>query len=149
MFYKKINLVFGILFLTLFSATLNAAQVYSLKVSVKNLRNSKGVVQFTLYNKKGTLPDEHFKKYYKKIVVKIHNKSAQAIFTNLPKGRYAVNVLHDENANGKIDMGFFLPKEGIGFSNYKSIGLTNKPNFSKASFELNKNMSKTIKIIYF
>jgi uncharacterized protein (DUF2141 family) len=29
-----------------------------------------------------------------------------------------------------------LPKEGIGFSNYSSIGLTNRPNFKKASFDL-------------
>jgi uncharacterized protein (DUF2141 family) len=31
-------------------------------------------------------------------------------------------LLHDENKNGKIDKGFILPKEGIGFSNFQSIG---------------------------
>lgn len=49
--------------------------------------------------------------------------------------RYAVNILHDENANGKIDKGFILPKEGIGFSNYSSVGPMNRPNFSKALLE--------------
>ena len=58
------------------------------------------------------------------------------------KGNYAVNILHDENNNGKIDKGLILPKEGIGFSNYSSIGLTNRPNFKKANFELAQ--SKTI-----
>ncbi len=147
-FYTK-SLIVCFLFLMGLSSFANAEQTYSLKVLVKNLRNSKGCVQFTLYNKKGSIPDEYFKKYYKKIVVKINDRSAHAVFINLPKGRYAVNVLHDENKNGKMDKGFFLPTEGIGFSNYHSIGLTNKPNFEKASFELNKDMSKTIQIIYF
>ena len=40
-------------------------------------------------------------------------------------------------------------KEGVGFSNYESIGMRNRPKFSKASFELNANISKSISIIYF
>ena len=39
----------------------------SLTVSVSDLKNSKGVVQFSLYNKDGSIPDEHYKKYYKQI----------------------------------------------------------------------------------
>jgi uncharacterized protein (DUF2141 family) len=56
--------------------------------------------------------------------------------------------LHDENSNGKIDKGLILPKEGIGFSNYSSIGLTNRPNFKKASFELTQNKTIKVKVIY-
>ena len=41
-----------------------------------------------------------------------------------------------------------LPTEGIGFSNYQSIGIRNRPKFSKASFEIYSNTTKTIKIIY-
>jgi uncharacterized protein (DUF2141 family) len=32
--------------------------------------------------------------------------------------KYAINILHDEDNNGKIKKGFVLPKEGMGFSNY-------------------------------
>ncbi|MDI1353782.1 MAG: DUF2141 domain-containing protein [bacterium] len=74
--------------------------------------------------------------------------TSKVTFSNLPQGRYAVNILHDENENGEIDKGFILPIEGIGFSNYNSIGLTNRPNFSKASFDLNCNKKLAIKIIY-
>ena len=70
------------------------------------------------------------------------------IFNNIPKGNYAVFILHDENKNGKIDKKFILPIEGIGFSNYQNINLTNRPSFSKASFKIDKNLSKDIKIIY-
>lgn len=61
-------------------------------------------------------------------------------FNDLPKGRYAIIVLRDENQNGKIDKGFVLPIEDIGLSNYESIGLSNGPNFSKTSFELDSDV---------
>ena len=120
----------------------------SLTVEIENLRNSKGVVQIALYNKDGSIPDEHFKNYFKMEKVNIINGKAEGTFSHLPKGNYAVNILHDENNNGKIDKGFILPKEGIGFSNFTSIGLTNRPNFKKASFEFNQNKSIKVKMIY-
>ncbi len=126
----------------------NNEETYSLTIIVKDLRNSTGVVQFALYNKKGSVPDEKYQKYYKKSTVFINDNSATITFNNLPKAKYAINILHDENENGKIDKRFFLPKEGIGFSNYKSIGLRNRPKFSKASFNLDDNMTKIVTVIY-
>lgn len=70
-------------------------------------------------------------------------------FKDLPAGKYEVNILHDGDNNGKIKKGFILPKEGIGFSNYQSIGIGNKPNFKKAAIELNKGKSIAVKLIYF
>lgn len=137
-----------ILFLTLSSFNNQKAETYSLKVEVKGLQNSKGVVQFALYNKDGSIPDENFEKYYKIGKTTIKGNAAQFVFKNLPKGTYAVNILHDENENGKIDKGFVLPIEGIGFSNFTKIGLGNKPNFKKASFEVNVDKRLIINIIY-
>ncbi len=139
-------LVFGI---ALSSFSGDQAQGNVLVVKVANLRNSKGNVQFALYNRDGSIPDEHYKKYYRIEKANIVDGKSEVIFKNLPKGRYAVNVLHDENGNGKIDKGLLLPKEGIGFSNYQSIGIANKPNFSKASFELNDDREMTVKVVYF
>jgi uncharacterized protein (DUF2141 family) len=78
----------------------------------------------------------------------IINGSSTITFKNIPSGKYAVNILHDENKNGKIDKGFILPIEGIGFSNFTKIGLGNKPNFKKASFEVKENKTITVKVIY-
>lgn len=125
------------------------AKTYSLTVEVNQLRNPTGVVQFTLYNKDGSIPDEHYKKYYKLLKGKIENGSSTVTFNQLPAGKYAVNVLHDENMDGKIDKGWVLPIEGIGFSNFNKIGLGNKPCFSKACFELESNKSITVKLVYF
>ena len=137
---------FSALILTLISPDNN--EKYDLTVKVNQLRNTKGIVQFALYNKDGTIPDEHYERYYKLGKSKIINGKATYTFTNLPKGRYAVNILHDENKNGKIDKGFIMPVEGIGFSNYQSIGLTNRPKFSRASFELKENQKINVRVIY-
>lgn len=122
---------------------------YQLTVTVNNLRNNTGFLQFALYNKDGSIPDENYTKYYKIQTTEIKNNTATVVFNDLPAATYAVNILHDENKNRKIDKGFVLPKEGVGFSNYQSIGLTNRPKFSKASFQLTSNKSITVKVIYF
>lgn len=132
----------------LLSFTAKEQNTFTLTVEIENLRNSKGEVQFALYNTDGSIPDEHYKNYFKIDKSRIENGKAEITFSNLSKGIYAINILHDENKNGKIDKGFILPKEGIGFSNYSSIGLTNRPNFKKASFELNQNKTIKVKVIY-
>ncbi len=144
---KKIIIL--IVVFTAFSFCLIENETYSLTVNVSELRNSEGLVQFTLYNKDGSIPDEKFKNYYLQKTAIISNNSATVTFDNIPVGWYAVNILHDENENRKIDKGFVMPKEGIGFSNYSSIGLTNRPKFEKAKFELISDLSKEVIIIYF
>lgn len=138
----------SITILIIFSFNIQKGETYSLTIEVKELQNSKGVVQFALYNKDGTIPDEDYKKCCKILKGKIQNGMAKVTFAGLTPGKYAVNILHDENENGEIDKGFILPIEGIGFSNYKSVGLTNRPNFSKASFELKENKTINVKVIY-
>lgn len=147
--FQSLLLITVILLTTSFQSQSKEA-TYSLTVTVEGLRNSKGVVQFALYNSDGTIPDEKFENYYQIKTSEINKDCAVISFSELPQGRYAINILHDENENGKIDKKFLLPlpKEGIGFSNYEFIGLNNRPNFSKASFLLNKNSTKEIKVIY-
>jgi uncharacterized protein (DUF2141 family) len=139
-----------IVVLSVLGTFVNAAeqQTYTLIIKVNGLRNSTGVVQFAIYNKDGTIPDKNYTKYFKKKIAKITECSASVTFKNLPKDNYAINILHDENRNGKIDKKFIKPIEGVGFSNYTSIGLTNRPNFQKASFDLKSDMIQKVKIIY-
>lgn len=123
---------------------------HTLTVTIENLKNTNGTLIFSLYNSEGSLPDEKFKRYYKKKNVTIDDKIVKMTFYDLSKGHYAVTVLHDENNNGKIDKKFMLPlpKEGVGFSNYDDFGLSNKPNFKDASFNLNSDKTITVKVIY-
>jgi len=119
-----------------------------LKIDIYNLRNSKGQIVVLVYNKDGTIPDKSFSKYYRKKIVKIDDKTAYVEFDNLPAGKYAVNFFHDENANGKLDKGFFIPKEGFGLSRFESVNLFNRPNFKKASIIVQQDTLIRIKTIY-
>jgi len=143
-----ITLLLAQLFLFSFTNKTESSTHHSLTVKVSGLRNSKGHVQFAIYNKDGSIPDEKYKSYYKKMNGRILNKSASVTFYNLPKGTYAINILHDENKNGVIEKGWIFPVEGIGFSNFKDIGFSNRPSFKKASFYLGQNITKTVKVVY-
>jgi len=123
-------------------------KTFSLTVKVNSLRNSKGSVLFALYNNKESFRDEKFRKSYRLTKGSISIDSSMVIFDNLPAGKYVISILHDEDSNSKITKGIFLPKEGIGFSNYQSIGLANRPTFKNASFDLQSNLTINIKIIY-
>ena len=121
----------------------------TLTVGVSDLRNSKGNVVFALYNRVDAFPDEQYKKYYKILRGKIANYSSVVIFKDLPSGEYSVTILHDENNDGKIKKKFIKPVEGIGFSNFQSIGFSNRPTFEKASFNLRKSTTISVTILYF
>jgi uncharacterized protein (DUF2141 family) len=142
--YKKLLYIFILL-----STQIDADNLYRLKVEVNNLRNSDGVVIFSLYNRDKTVPDERLKNFYKQKVVKIVNNYATTTFNDLHSANYSVGIIHDENENHKIDKGFILPLEGVGYSNINSISPLNKPNFKNSSFYLNENREESIKVIYF
>jgi outer membrane protein len=55
--------------------------------------------------------------------------------SDIPQGRYALVVFHDENSNDQLDSNFIgIPREPIGFSNaYRPKG---PPSFTRATFQL-------------
>ena len=57
------------------------------------------------------------------------------VFADLPPGKYAVMVIHDENENGKLDSNFLgIPSEGYGFSQNPRV--MRRATFQEALFEL-------------
>jgi uncharacterized protein (DUF2141 family) len=146
---KAIMILQSFLVIVLLSSFNNQKEeTCTLTIEVKELRNSTGTVLFALYNREDAFPDEHYKKYFRKLTGEIVNGVSSVTFKNLPKGKYAVNILHDENNDGKIKKGLIMPREGIGFSNYKSIGFSNRPTFSKASFNVQSDKKIKVNIIY-
>ncbi|HEY5500210.1 MAG TPA: DUF2141 domain-containing protein [Bacteroidales bacterium] len=147
---KKIIIILKSLLVIVLLSSFNnqKEETCTLTIEVKDLRNSNGSVLFALYNREDAFPDEHYKKYFKKLTGKIVNGASSVTFKNLPAGKYAVNILHDENNDGKIKKGLILPKEGIGFSNYQTIGFSNRPTFVKASFNVQSDKKIKVNIIY-
>jgi uncharacterized protein (DUF2141 family) len=150
LFKKRWLLFIGITLIIIFSAFNKQSEdpCFALTIEVNGLRNDDGVVVFALYNRDDAFPDEHYEKYYRKLQGKIIEGSSEVSFADLPEGKYAVNILHDEDNDGKIKKGIILPKEGVGFSNYTSIGITNRPKFSKASFNFSSDKTISVHIIY-
>jgi uncharacterized protein (DUF2141 family) len=62
-------------------------------------------------------------------------EAGQLHFRDLPSGTYAVAVVHDENANGRLDTFAKIPREGYGFSRNAPVRF-GPPEFGEASFRL-------------
>ncbi len=118
-----------------------------LDVKVTGLRSSKGSLLIGLYKDPASFSDRT--PYLSKKIAKTHLKDGVMNFNLiLPAGTYGVTLLDDENGNGKCDYGFFLPKEGFGFSDYYHRGLSS-PKFDDFDFQLSKDkQSVLVKVKY-
>lgn len=119
--------------LLLFSSMLIAND---LTVTITEVQGDRGDILIGLYNTN----DESFadvSKCYKSARLSINDTNLTTTFKVLPKGVYAVAVIHDANQNAKVDKNFFgVPTEGYGFSNnlrFMFRGAT----FKESQFELN------------
>jgi len=61
------------------------------------------------------------------------SKPVQLDFGDVPAGTYAIAIIHDENANGKLDKRLMIPREGFGFSQDAPVRF-GPPSFRQASF---------------
>lgn len=130
----------------LFASTCAAAQVHAadLSVTVKGTRSAQGLVLAALYDGAETFlqPGKHAAVQ----MVPAHAQGATVVFRNLPAGRYALTVFHDENANGKLDFNMTgSPLEALGFSN-DAFGTAAAPTFDKAVIDLKADAVITIQL---
>lgn len=120
----------------------------TIKVQVKEFRNTEGHLLVSLFNSKEYFPDDA-KKAFKTKKVKVSKKSHEVVFEDVPYGEYAVIFLHDENDNEDMDTNFVgAPKEGYGTSN-DAVNTFSAPKYEEAKFTLNsstKNLS--LKVFY-
>jgi uncharacterized protein (DUF2141 family) len=75
--------------------------------------------------------------------------SQQAVFAQLPPGRYAVIVVHDENDDGRLDANALgVPTEGYGFSK-DARGFLSAPSFDAAAITIgDADMTISLSLIY-
>ncbi|MGE5169703.1 MAG: DUF2141 domain-containing protein [Rudaea sp.] len=104
-------------------------------VTILNIRNSTGTVACALFESSVGFPAAFLRSATNVMVIKIRKTQARCDFEDIPPGRYAIAVIHDENMNGKLDTNpFGIPTEGYGFSN--DAGASRRvPSFSAASFQ--------------
>ncbi len=67
-------------------------------------------------------------------IVKVTSNPQTLTFTDVPPGTYAIGVVQDVNANGKLDTKMFgIPAEPVGVSN-NAKGRFGPPKFDDAKF---------------
>jgi uncharacterized protein (DUF2141 family) len=121
---------------------------FALSVRVTGLENDTGRVAVALFASADAFPEQ--KRALRGQLTRIQKGRASVTFPDLPPGRYAVAVLHDENENSKMDFNFLgMPLEGYGFSNDASAPF-GPPSFDDAAFRLGARPSfVTVKVRYF
>jgi uncharacterized protein (DUF2141 family) len=115
-------------------------------VHVTGFRNDRGHARIGLFNHEDGFPKDS-SKALTGARVSIESGRATAVFPNLPYGRYAVIVHHDENDNYKMDRNWLgKPTEDYGASNNPPPRL-GPPLWKDAVFELNSDsVAVTIKL---
>ena len=123
-------------------------ETYSITVTVTNIRNHKGVIRFKFYDDTTPFPD---KNGFLKVVIpksEISGNSFTRTFFGFESRNMAIALLDDENDNVKLDMGWFLPKEGHAFSDYYHAALR-RPVYDDFDFVLTSNKLVTMKMKYY
>jgi len=102
-------------------------------VTVKN-PEGRGNVLVYLYDENSA--EDFPKKPWKTIVVPVTGNEMEVVFENIPYGTYAVTVVDDANANGKLDFYFFGPPREKVLASLYAKGRFGPPDFEDAAFRV-------------
>lgn len=105
----------------------------TLEVDLEGMRNHNGVIRACLTQQRRGFPDCSADP--RAIRRSFPASDARLIFTGFTPGAYALTLFHDENANGKLDTLFGIPREGFGFSRNPVVRF-GAPRYEKVSMEL-------------
>jgi uncharacterized protein (DUF2141 family) len=141
MYFMKSLLIF--IFLILFVPPQDGH--YHLSVKVTGLKPPKGDLYISLHNR-----PEYFQiadSAFMKTRITVNAETESVLFDGLHEGTYAIAIYHDENLNGILDVNELgIPKEGYAFSTKTKVA--GRVKFEQAAFEVNKNDTIEVKMIY-
>lgn len=123
-------------------------KTYAITISVKNIRNHKGVIRFKFYNDSTGFP--HDTGFLKEVITKdaMAGDSIRITYYGFKSQHMAIALLDDENNNVKLDFGWFFPKEGHAFSDYYHVSLR-RPVYDDFSFTLTGDRHVVMKMRYY
>ena len=108
------------------------AHAGELTVQITDIRATQGTIMVSVAHTEAAWNNQEKPVAAKKVVP---TGKELVLKFELPAGSYAVQVMHDENDNGKLDSNFMgIPIEGYGFSNNPQV--MRRANFSEARFEI-------------
>lgn len=118
---------------------------HQLIVTIKNIKSLKGDLYLSVHQSAEFfyIPDSALMKRK----LQVGSETETIVLENVPEGRLAIAVYHDENLNGVMDANEIgIPFEGYGFSTNPRVH--GRPKFEQAAFNFNKNDSLVIRMIY-
>ena len=141
----------GLILVTLSTVPALSAE---LRLTIKGVRSDSGEILVALYDnadgfrraianaaKRGLMPDSG------RLIgtaIRAQGGTQSTVFTQLPPGRYAMIVIHDENDDGRLD----TQTEGYGFGN-DARGFLSAPSFDAAAITVgNGDVSTSITLVY-
>ena len=108
------------------------ARAGELTVTISDIRSDKGQIMVSVVNSEAAWNNQA-----KPVAARMLPASGKEVVLklDLPAGSYAVQVMHDENDNGKLDANFMgIPTEGYGFSNNPNV--MRRAQFEEARFDI-------------
>ncbi len=94
-----------------------SAQTGELRVEVVGIKHGEGQIGVSVFSAAEGFPGKHEKALYNTVVPSAEG-TVTVTFPDVPAGRYAISVMHDENGNTSLDTNLFgIPKEGWSVSN--------------------------------
>lgn len=138
-----------LIFITLPAPIFAQSQCSGIHIKILNIRNSTGGIACALFESPEGFPEEFLHFATNVMIIKIKDSHANCNFADIPPGKYAMVVIHDENMNGKLDTNWLgIPKEGYGFSN-NAKALLSAPSFSASSFKYDgQDINMTMSLNY-
>lgn len=110
--------------------------IHNLTVEVRSIKKAVGNISFCIVTEESDFLETC------KIGrnVPIESKDFFVVFEDLPADSYAISIFHDEDENGKLNMGKLLPipTEKYGFSNNPPSAF-GPPTFEECLFKLDKD----------
>lgn len=118
-----------------------------IQFAAEGVKVTTGMVAFVVFQSKEGWPFAT-EKALKIVAVPAKSKTVEVSLDDLPAGRYAIAISHDENGNKRLDKKpSGRPKEGYGVSNNPKIKLK-APSFQEALVETGCNSRVVIQMIY-
>ncbi len=135
----------SLLFAALLAHPIGAlAESGQLLVEVVGMRDSAGTIRASLYNEPDSFRKEE--RAFLRVAQPAKAGSATLIFRDVPPGRYAIMVYHDDNDDGKLNLRFgMFPTEGYALSNNPKV--VGPPRFSDSAFDFTGSQSAPIPLI--
>ena len=111
---------------------------------VRGLRSNRGHIRGAIYPSAETFTHEG--QGTSTCISSVRGGVSRCVFENVPPGRYAVGVMHDEDDDEHFDQGFMgIPQEGYGFSR-NAHGTMGPPSFEDAAFDFRGGRMLTIEL---